>query len=231
MKTINFKDLEWIVLEENEDTTRLLLKEPMSAEMLDSLCPDKWYLINNYIRLSDCVKPPFNLDKSYVKTVVLKNFKDKLGIDCEVDLLSKEEAEILDDEIRDCNSDYWTKTNLDNTTFAVAYIVSYSKPIDGYNVSGISRLRPVITLKTSLLHPILDDKEREYLSAVIRPFRDKVVYIIKCVYPYKKEENLQIAIKDDYVIYFPCFPENSMYKGMEIRMCYGLEELGLYYGR
>lgn len=71
---------------------------------------------------------------------------------------------------------------------------------------------------------ILDDKEKEYLSNVIKPFRDKVEYIVKkdC-YP---EEYISISLSDENID-FPNFKKGTMYKGMEKDKRYTLEELGL----
>ena len=82
-------------------------------------------------------------------------------------------------------------------------------------------------IKTS--KPILDDKEKEYLSAVIKPFRNKVYTIAK----YDDGDDnfyIQIAIKQN--VYFeyidlPYFKKGTMYKGMELKKEYTLEELGL----
>lgn len=72
---------------------------------------------------------------------------------------------------------------------------------------------------------ILDDKEREYLSNVIRPFRDKVEYIIK--FDLLPEEYISICLPEHETIDLPCFKRGTMYKGMEIEKEYTLEELGL----
>lgn len=86
---------------------------------------------------------------------------------------------------------------------------------------------------------ILDKEEKEYLSAVIKPFRKKFVNIKKEVRTFgltKADERLYyyltIRIKSkthvlsDEYIYLPYFKED-MYKGMEVDKCYTLEELGL----
>ena len=72
---------------------------------------------------------------------------------------------------------------------------------------------------------ILDDKEREYLSNVIKPFWDKVKYIIK--FDCLQEEYISIVLLNDKRIDLPCFKKGTMYKGMEIEEDYTLEELGL----
>lgn len=69
--------------------------------------------------------------------------------------------------------------------------------------------------------PILTDKEKEYLSAVIRPFRNQIVSI--CKHYYVSEEELTI----NGTMRFPSFKTGTMYKGMQINKEYSLEELGL----
>lgn len=71
---------------------------------------------------------------------------------------------------------------------------------------------------------ILDDIEKEYLRAVIKPFRDKVKYIEKDG-GYEREF-IYIGVKGEAII-FPYFKKNTMYKGMEKYKKYTLEELGL----
>lgn len=71
---------------------------------------------------------------------------------------------------------------------------------------------------------ILDDKEKEYLSAVIKPFRDRVEYIRKN--SFADDEYIGIELVND-CIDLPNFAEGTMYKGMEVDEEYTLEELGL----
>lgn len=74
---------------------------------------------------------------------------------------------------------------------------------------------------------ILDAKEREYLSAVIKPFRDRVKSISK--HESLEKEWVTITMEkgrlDDFDL--PRFPKGTMYKGMEVDKEYTLEELGL----
>ena len=74
--------------------------------------------------------------------------------------------------------------------------------------------------------PILDDKEKEYLSGDIRPFRYEVIYIVKKIYNHREKEYIAINLKND-TIFLPNFKENTMYKNMKINKEYTLEELGL----
>lgn len=81
--------------------------------------------------------------------------------------------------------------------------------------------------------PILNDTEREYLSAVIKPFRNRVNYITKEDYITKEEtfdspmEFIHIDLFDGDIADFPNFKANTMYKGMELDKSYTLQELGL----
>lgn len=74
--------------------------------------------------------------------------------------------------------------------------------------------------------PILDEKEKEYLSAVIRPWRDKVRYIYKA--DCTGGEEITIVTKETGAnIYFPFFEKGTMYKGMKLDRPYTLEELNI----
>lgn len=78
-----------------------------------------------------------------------------------------------------------------------------------------------------LIQDILNKEEKEYLSAVIRPFRDNVGLIGKC--KNKRGEYIWIDFKDfeSNIIYFPTFKKGTMYKNMELYKNYSLKELGL----
>lgn len=81
--------------------------------------------------------------------------------------------------------------------------------------------------------PILTKEEKEYLSNVIKPFKNRVGYIIKytnlCAL---NEEYIQICVKSydnelDEDINLPLFVEGSMYKNMKKVHRYSLKELDL----
>ena len=83
-----------------------------------------------------------------------------------------------------------------------------------------------------VVQEILTDKEKEYLSAVIKPFKNKVDYISKNQTMFYSENYQYISFKytDDYcehVSIFPVFEKGSLYKSMELDKEYTLEELGL----
>ena len=75
---------------------------------------------------------------------------------------------------------------------------------------------------------LLDKKERAYLSAVIKPFRDKVEAVSKRRGFGGKQEFIRIYLhnNDDYCS-LPFFELNQMYKGMKVNKQYSLKELGL----
>ena len=84
---------------------------------------------------------------------------------------------------------------------------------------------------TKISKPILDDVEKEYLSAVIKPFRKNIITIRKI--DYYEYEYIEIfiyhpgEIEGREVISFPYFNKGEMYKGMEIDKEYTLKELEL----
>ena len=89
----------------------------------------------------------------------------------------------------------------------------------------------VLIGKYEIEKPILTDKEKEYLSNVIKPFRDKVTGVIKWGKEIGKGlEYIVVIYTDDCKergMGFPCFKEGTMYKGMEPNKEYTLEDLGL----
>ena len=82
-------------------------------------------------------------------------------------------------------------------------------------------------LNQEFKEPILDDVEREYLSAVIKPFITKISCIIKSEDPCKGKNYIKIEFCDGDRMFFPNLSNNAMYKGMELDRNYTLEELGL----
>lgn len=73
--------------------------------------------------------------------------------------------------------------------------------------------------------PILDDKEKEYLSYVIRPWRKKVKGIMKA--DGTGYEWIRIYLRGESFITLPLFGKGTMYKGMVLDKEYSLEDLGL----
>lgn len=82
-------------------------------------------------------------------------------------------------------------------------------------------------LEEEYVPDILTDKEKDYLSAVIKPFRGDVEYIEKINHSCLNDKQyLRIELPGDYCT-LPLFEKGTMYKGMEANKTYTLEELGL----
>jgi len=83
-------------------------------------------------------------------------------------------------------------------------------------------------LEEEYVPDILTDKEKDYLSAVIKPFRKDVESVKKLENYYSAQGYIRIAMKKgtDYCS-LPWFRKDTMYKGMEANKVYTLEELGL----
>lgn len=87
-------------------------------------------------------------------------------------------------------------------------------------------LLSLIWLSEEAKEPILDDTEREYLSAVIKPFRKKVMDVVKIQYSGGRQ-SIRIRVSYGNCAELPFFKNNTMYKGMEACKYYTPEELGL----
>lgn len=104
------------------------------------------------------------------------------------------------------------------------------KMVNGYckvfNCEGC-RERVLKWLLEEAKEPVLDDVENEYLSAVIRPFRNRVNGVRK----WFNGIDYQIIISLDdggNLCELPRFPLSfEMYKGMDSNKWYSLQELGL----
>lgn len=80
--------------------------------------------------------------------------------------------------------------------------------------------------------PVLNEAEKAYLSAVIKPFKANVTDICKlsydrgfcCIRIYAESISSEISAE---VIDLPLFETGTMYKGMETKKRYSLKELGL----
>ena len=90
----------------------------------------------------------------------------------------------------------------------------------------------LITGKCTIIKhkPILTDIEKEYLSNIIKPFRDSVVSISKCNCYGDCAYFIQIKViqnKRPEYINLPYFEKGRMYRGMKTNKEYILEELDL----
>lgn len=89
-----------------------------------------------------------------------------------------------------------------------------------YKVLKLERPQTIYKFKE-----VLDAKEKEYLSAVIKPFKNRIDYIKK--FDLTGREFICICLKNDEDIDFPYFKKGTMYKGMKLYRRYTLKELGL----
>ncbi len=144
--TVKFKGHEWIVLRRNDNKATLLLKNVLDGQTISYCDLDKWYFDGHEVKFASTVKPPLKWEHSYMKTVILENFKKLLDVDCTVDLLSKEDIEKLDKNIVCCGTSYWTK-DIDNDSefVTVTNITSYGD-IDSFAPFNYSGIRPVIVI-------------------------------------------------------------------------------------
>ena len=76
---------------------------------------------------------------------------------------------------------------------------------------------------------VLDKTERKYLKAVLRPFRNRVVRVVKTKLLASSGYYLWAGFDDGDSLAFPSFPAGAMYNGMEPDHEYTLEELGINY--
>ena len=78
-----------------------------------------------------------------------------------------------------------------------------------------------------LPRPILTDEEKEYLSYVIKPFREDVLKISKFKSKVlNNKEVIGFETPNGFMI-FPPFEKDKMYKNMELNKAYTLNDLGL----
>lgn len=75
--------------------------------------------------------------------------------------------------------------------------------------------------------PILDDIEKAYLSAVIKPFRERIKYIRKINHSSVNNDQFLCIVLVNDRCGLPNFKKGTMYKGMEEDRDYTLKELGL----
>lgn len=98
------------------------------------------------------------------------------------------------------------------------------------NFYGINSVGGAFTkwLEEEYIPNILTEKEKAYLSAVIKPFREDVEWIEKIERYDGENEFIHITVKrNEDCCELPAFKKGTMYKGMEANKAYTLEELWL----
>lgn len=99
------------------------------------------------------------------------------------------------------------------------------------NFTGTMEIKNGLIIEIEKKRKILDKAEKEYLSAVIKPFKKRItaIYLLDDVtYNFleiilKRTDNTNL----DEILKLPCFKEGTMYKGMELNRKYTLKELEL----
>lgn len=130
------------------------------------------------------------------------------------------------------NAEWCIKNNIKFQEIHIPYDVKAKEAKIIYRNKEIGRSKFCDTSFTTLkvwldmehVEPILDDVERKYLSAVIRPFRKSVRSICKA--ETLQSEMICIDTQNRYMV-FPPFDKGTMYKGMKTGWRYTLKELGL----
>lgn len=81
--------------------------------------------------------------------------------------------------------------------------------------------------------PCLDNVELDYLKNIIRPFQNKVDFVIlvknAMISEQKKNVRIRVHLIDHDFITLPFFKEGDMYKAMEPNVKYTLKDLGITY--
>lgn len=97
---------------------------------------------------------------------------------------------------------------------------------EGFSCEGCGEL-VLKWLLEEAKEPVLDYVEKEYLSAVIKPFRKMIAYIVKAQDFDDGKQCIRIILQNGDGMHFPYLDDDAMYKGMEVNKEYSLEELGL----
>ena len=103
---------------------------------------------------------------------------------------------------------------------------------DWFYISKLEQLLIGYCEIIKLPKPILDEKEKEYLSNVIKPSRDKVISIANYYEESIDNNFIEIEVKQNYCnenqyVSLPYFKKGTMYKGMKVGREYTLDQLGL----
>ena len=113
----------------------------------------------------------------------------------------------------------------ESTNIKVNFGVSLNLTEKEFKIFKDSSSRGKIKIVCEVEEPILDKVEREYLKAIIKPFKNKVTYITKT--DTEEGEYVAITLKTNEYIVLPYFKKGKMYKGLKLDREYSLKELGL----
>ena len=115
--------------------------------------------------------------------------------------------------------------------FTEDYLMYYNTEGDYWNKASFHTLCNLLNGKYEVIKlpkSILTKQERNYLSSVVKPFREKILHISKLTG--KNGEYICIDIRFDREedsILLTKFATGTLYKGMEIGKEYSVKDLGL----
>lgn len=94
--------------------------------------------------------------------------------------------------------------------------------------TGTMKIKNGFIIEMENKKEILDEAEKEYLSAVIKPFKKRIVYImLRELIIGSGRIFVHVELNNKDLIVLPNFKQGTMYKNMEIDRKYTLKELGL----
>lgn len=109
----------------------------------------------------------------------------------------------------------------------------YLRATSSEHVDMIAVILPGCAKSYMIERPCLDNVELDYLKNIIRPFQNKVdfVILVKNTFFLDQEKNVRIKVhlKDHDFITLPFFKEGKMYKAMQPNVKYTLKDLGITY--
>jgi len=105
------------------------------------------------------------------------------------------------------------------------------KDIYFVNISMFKHIFKGVTFENSPIRfraEVLDEVEKAYLKAALRPFKKRIAYVSKHNEQKGTQFILAVLENNDRIV-FPSFKADTMYKGMEVDETYSLEDLGIKY--
>ena len=162
MKIINYKNIEWIVLKENDQVKTLITKDVLPISIMKELTDND----SCYCKFDDETN---EYENSYIRTILNKfvdKYLDKSDLqqfsnEDYVRLLNAKEVLQYDKELMCCNEWYWTKTKVKGTG-SLVWTVNLYGSLFNFNANiGDHGVRPVICLKSKSLE---EDKKMKKLD-------------------------------------------------------------------
>ena len=139
---------------------------------------------------------------------------------------AKEIQQMLNQEYFECS--LWNIRNGKRASEDCRHIPESFDPVSGRDEFCKKCLGESLEwLNQEYKEPILDDVEKKYLSAVIKPFRKMIAYIVKAQDFDDGKQCIRIILQNGDGMHFPYIDDDAMYKGMEVNKEYSLEELDL----